>query len=167
MKPLALTGLALGLTAAGAGGWAAWNSTAIAHREVGGGELQVEVVAPREPDLPVGAILAVGDLRDDYVHDPDRLQPPAVLDADYAYTDNAWAEPEPSPDPLSGRADGLAWTTLRPPAPIRLDPHDYSFGFDQPPLEQATDNPDHPANPDASTSDAPADTSARDGRGLD
>src|SRR5690606_27076603 len=96
------------------GGWAAWNSTAIAHRDVGGGGLHVEVVAPKEPDLPARSIMAVGELRDGYVHDPDRLQPPAVLDAEYAYVEAAWVEPEPLSEPTPEPAGGLVWTTLRP-----------------------------------------------------
>ena len=165
MKPLALTGLALGLAVAGAGGWAAWNSTAIAHRDEGGAGLHVEVVAPREPDLPVTGVMAVGDLRDDYVHDPERLQPPAVLDAEYAHVDSAWAEPEPMPDAPPERASGLVWTSLRVPSPPPLDPHDYSFGFDQP-LPEPAEDAARLVHTDASST-APVAPSPWDERGLD
>lgn len=117
MKPLAWTGLALGLTIAGAGGWAAWNSTAVAHRDrQDGGALHVEVVAPREPELPARAVMPVGDLRDDYVHDPERLQPPAVLDAEYAYLETTWADPPPW---ASLRLSAQAGWCGRPCAPRR------------------------------------------------
>lgn len=161
MKVVVLSGLALGLTALGAGGWAAWNSTAIAHRDVVGAVMHIEVVAPREPDLPAPSIMAVGDLRDGYVHDPERLLPPAVLDAEYAYLDDAWVEPEPWVEPPSVEG-GLVWTSLRPPAPPRLEPHDYSYGFDQP-LPDAG-----PGDAGASSPNAPADTPPWDDeRGLD
>ena len=161
MKPLVWTGLALGLTIAGAGGWAVWNSTAIAHRDAGGGGLHIEVVAPQEPDLPTGAVMSVGELRDGYVHDPDRLLPPAVLDAENAYVETAWAEPEPMVEPPPERTGGLVWTTLRPAPQPRLEPHDYSFGFDQPLPDQSS------GDAGASTQAAAADTSAWDERGLD
>lgn len=167
MKTLVLTGLALGLMVLAAGGWAAWNSTAIAHREAGGGGLHIEVVAPREPDLPARSIMAVGELREGYVHDPDRLQPPAVLDAEYAYVEAAWAEPEPLTEPPPERAGGLVWTSLRPATPARLEPHDYSFGFDQPLPEQPSGDAGRLADAGASTQNAPADTSPWDERGLD
>ena len=162
MKPLVWTGLALGLTIAGAGGWSAWNSTAVAHRdakELGG--LHIEVVAPREPELPARAVMSVGDLRDDYVHDPERLTPPAVLDAEYAYLETAWADPPPLAEPPPERTGGLVWTTLRPAPSPRLEPHDYSFGFDQPLPDQSS------GDAGASTQTAAADTSAWDERGLD
>lgn len=161
MKALVLTGLTLGLAAAGAGGWAAWNSTAIAQRDVAGSGLQVEVVAPQEPDLPVGAIMTVGDLSDGYVYDPDQLQPPAALDGDYdAYIDAAWVEPEPWVQPPVQSDSVLRLTSLRPPQP-RLEPHDYSYGFDQP--------LPGPAEGDAGASapNTPADTPPWDDRGLD
>lgn len=161
MKVVVLSGLALGLTALGAGGWAAWNSTAIAHRDVVGGGLHIEVVAPKEPDLPASSIMAVGELRDGYVHDPGRLQPPAVLDAEYAYLDDGWIEPgtwgEPAPPPTGG----LVWTSLPPPASTRLEPHDYSFGFDQPLPDPAV------RDAGASAANAPAETPPWDERGLD
>ena len=159
MKVVVLSGLALGLTALAAGGWAAWNSTAIAHRDMVGAVMHIEVVAPREPDLPVPSLMAVGELRDGYVHDPQRLQPPAVLDAEYAYIDDAWEEPEPWVEPSPQPEGGLVWTSLQPPVPPRLEPHDYSYGFDQPlPDEQ---------DAGASSPNAPADTSPWDERGLE
>lgn len=158
MKVVVLSGLALGLAALGAGGWAAWNSTAVAHRDVLGAAMRIEVVAPREPDLPPPSIMTVGDLRDGYVHDPQRLQPPAALDAEYAYLDDPRAQPAPWVEPPPVR-NGLVWTSLRPPAPPRLEPHDYSYGFDQP-LAEAQDA-------SASSPNAPADTSRWDERGLD
>ncbi|HUH10076.1 MAG TPA: hypothetical protein VLZ73_05960 [Brevundimonas sp.] len=163
MKVVVLSGLALGLTALAAGGWAAWNSTAIAHRDMVGAVMHIEVVAPREPDLPAPSIMAVGELRDGYVHDPERLQPPAVLDAEYAYIDDAWEEPEPWVEPPQPEG-GLVWTSLRPPVPPRLEPHDYSYGFDQP-LPDATARDAGDAG--ASSPKAPADTSPWDERGLD
>lgn len=163
MKTLVLAGLALGLMVVGGGGWAAWNSTAGAQHEPGGGPLQIEVVAPREPDLPDRAILTVGELRDGYVHDPERLQPPAVLDAEYAYVEAAWAEPLAAP---MDQADGLVWTSLRPAAPPRLEPDDYSFGFDQPMPVQPSGDARSFADAGVSTT-ATADTVPLDERGLD
>lgn len=158
MKGVVVSGLALGLTAFTAGGWAAWNSTAIAHRDVVGAVMHIEVVAPREPDLPAPSIIAVGELREGYVHDPEQLALPAILDAEYAYLDDAWVEPEPTfePPPIEG---SLVRTSLRPPAPPRLEPHDYSYGFDQP-LAEAQDA-------GTSSPNAPANTSLRDESGLD
>ena len=166
MKTVVVTGVILGLMVVGAGGWAAWKSTAIAHADVTGGGLFVEVVAPREPDLAVSPILAVGQLSDGYVHDPERLQPPPALDVDYAYVESAWAEPEPVTEPQSQRADTLVWTSLRPPTPARLEPNDYSFGFDQPSPEQpGASGLDEKI---ASSQRAPADSSSLgDERGLD
>lgn len=164
MKVVVLSGLALVLTALGAGGWAAWNSTAIAHRDGVGGGLHIEVVAPREPDLPASSIMAVGELRDGYVHDPERLQPPVVLDAEYAYLDDGWIEPGPWGEPPPPPAGGLVWTTLRPPSPPlppRLEPHDYNFGFDQPLPDSAA------GDASASASNAPAETPRWDEGGLD
>lgn len=161
MKVVVVSGLALGLTAFTAGGWAAWNSTAIAHRNVVGAVMRIEVVAPREPDLPAPSIIAVGELRDGYVHDPEQLAPPAILDAEYAYLDDAWAEPEPPVEPPPPVEGGLVWTSLRPPAPPRLDPHDYSYGFDQPLAGAAA------RDAGASSPNAPADTFPWDESGLD
>ncbi len=160
MKGVVVSGLALGLTAFMAGGWAAWNSTAIAHRDVVGAVMHIEVVAPKEPDLPAPSIIAVGELRDGYIHDPGRLQPPAALDAEYAYLDDALGDSEPAfePPPTEG---GLVWTSLRSPAPPRLEPHDYSYGFDQP-LPDATAR-----DPGASSPTPPEDTSPWDESGLD
>jgi hypothetical protein len=158
MKGIVVSGLALGLTAVTAGGWAAWNSTAIAHRDVVGAVMHIEVVAPREPDLPAPSIIAVGELRDGYIHDPAQLQPPAILDAEYAYLDDARVDPEPTFEPPPPVEGGLVWTSWRPPAPPRLEPHDYSYGFDQPlPDEQ---------DADASSPNAPAETPPWDDRGL-
>lgn len=166
MKTLALTGLALGLTVAGAGGWAAWNSTAIAHRDAAAGVMSVEVVAPREPDLPPGSIMAVGELQNGYVHDPARLQPPAILDAEYeAYLDDAWLELPATGGPApQDYPNGLVWVSPRPATPVRLEPDDYSFGFDQPLPEQAgpTDRLAHVSLPDTVDSSPPWDE-----RGLD
>lgn len=168
MKTLALAGLALGLTAAGAGGWAAWNSTAIAHRDAGHGVMSVEVVAPpTEPDLPPGSIMAVGELRNGYVHDPARLQPPAILDAEYeAYLDDAWLEPPaPAGPPPQDYRNGLVWVSPRPATPVRLEPDDYSFGFDQPLPEQVPDPADRLAH--VSLSDTVDSSPLWDERGLD
>lgn len=131
MKTLLLASLALGLTAAGAGGWAAWNSTALAHRDADAGTMTVAVVAPQEPEPRPGGIMTVGELRNGYVHDPGRLDPPAVLDADDVYLDDAWLQPEAPLGPPPDDAFAPAWT---PPVatPVRLEPHDYSFGFDAP-----------------------------------
>jgi hypothetical protein len=164
MKVVVLSGLALGLTTLGAGGWAAWTSTAIAHRDVVGAVMHIEVVAPREPELPAPSIMAVGDLQDGYVHDPQRLQPPPVLDAEYAYLDDAWVEPGPWGETPQQPEGGLVWTSLRPPAPPRLEPHDYSYGFDQP-LPDPVAGDERDAGPSAPN--APADTPPRDEGGLD
>ncbi len=167
MKTLVLTGLALSLAVVGAGGWAAWNSTASAHQNPREGTLQIEVVAPREPELPQRAILAVGALRDGYVHDADRLQPPAILDAEYgAYVEAAWTEPEPLAEPME-RDDRLVWTSLRPVAPPRLEPDDYSFGFDQPLPETRLDDARNLADGGAWTPPATAAAAGWDESGLD
>lgn len=160
MKMAILSGLALGLAALGAGGWAAWNSTAVAQRDVAGDPIHIEVVAPKEPDLPPPSIMTVGELRDGYIHDPERLQPPAILDAEYAYLDDALWDPEPSVEPPPAEG-GLVWTSLRSPAAPRLEPHDYSYGFDQP-LPDATAR-----DPGVSSPNPSADTPPWNERGLD
>jgi len=165
MKTLVLTGLALGLVVVGGGGWAAWNSTASANHAPDGSPLQIEVVAPREPDLPDRAILTVGELREGYVHDPERLQPPALLDAEYAYVEAAWVEPEPPAAPRD-QTGGLVWTSLRPAAPPRLEPDDYSFGFDQPRPQEASEDARSFADAGGSTT-ATIDTIPLDEGGLD
>ena len=166
MKTVVLTGLALGVMVVGCGGWAAWNATASANHAPGGGPLQIEVVAPREPDLPDRPILTVGELRDGYVHDPERLQsPPAILDAEYAYVEAAWPEPEPVAAPVD-QPEGLVWTSLRPAAPPRLEPDDYSFGFDQSRREQPSEDALSFVDAGGSTT-ATIDTVPLDNRGLD
>jgi len=165
MKTVVLTGLALGVMVVGCGGWAAWNATASANHAPGGGPLQIEVVAPREPDLPDRAILTVGELREGYVHDPERLQPPALLDAECAYVETAWAEPESVVAPVD-QPEGLVWTSLRPAPPPRLEPGDYSFGFDQPRREQPQEDARSFVDAGGSTT-ATIDTVPLDNRGLD
>lgn len=133
-----LTVAALVLTGLGAGGWAAWNSTSAAHGDPqAGSTVAIEVVPPREPDLRPGPILPVGELRDGYRHDPERLKGPTPLDLPF---ESAWLEwYEPLPDPTT-----IVVTGPLEPAPIRrpatqLDRNDYSFGFDAPQPDYAAE----------------------------
>lgn len=134
MKIMTLAVAALGLAVVGAGGWAAWNSTGIAHRDAGGGVMSVDVVPPTEPDLGPGSIMTVGDLSEGYVHDPAGLEPLAALGAeDDAYLETAWVEADPPVNPPSAQPPTVTtWDTPRAATPVRLAPNDYSFGFDQP-----------------------------------
>lgn len=126
-----LAAAALILTGLGAAGWAMWNSTSAAHggRALGYG-VTVEVVPPVEPDLPPGSILTVGELRDGYEHDPERLAP--LNDPDESAIDSAWVELMPA---LADEAVALpvppVVTMAASPRPeLRQD--DYGFGFDAP-----------------------------------
>ena len=133
-----LASAALVLTGLGAAGWAAWNSTSAAHGgRASGYGVTVEVVPPVEPDLPPGSIMTVGELREGYEHDPERL---AALPGDDApYVESAWLEllPELPPPPAHD-----APTIIRPrtpqPAP-QLDQDDYGFGFDAPQPDYAAE----------------------------
>lgn len=130
-----LTSAALALTGLGAAGWAAWNSTSAAHGDRrAGSTIAIEVVPPREPDLQAGPILPVGELRNGYRHDPERLK---GLAADLP-VESAWLEwYEPLPDPASI----IMAAPLEPP-PVRqpeLDRNDYSFGFDAPQPDYAAE----------------------------
>lgn len=127
-----LASAALVLTGLGAAGWAIWNSTSIAHREKASGYgVTVEVVPPVEPDLPAGSIMTVGELRDGYEHDPDRLAPPE--DPDESATESAWLELTPAShvdEAETPRVPPVA-TLTEPPRP-HLERDDYGFGFDAP-----------------------------------
>lgn len=133
-----LTFAALGLTALGSGGWAAWNSTSAAHGEPQpGSSVAIEVVPPREPELRPGPILPVGELRDEYRHDPDQLRGPSPMDLP---VESAWLEwYEPLPEFPS-----IIVSVPMDPAPSRrrtpdMDRHDYSFGFDAPKPDYAAE----------------------------
>lgn len=123
-----LASATLVLIGLGAAGWAMWNSTSAAH----GGRasrygVTVEVVPPIEPDLPPGSIMAVGDLRDGYEHDPERLAP--LEDPDESPVETAWLELAPA-DQGSSLAPPVV-TMETPPRPS-LEGDDYGFGFDAP-----------------------------------
>ncbi|WP_436355618.1 hypothetical protein [Brevundimonas sp. CEF1] len=132
MKATTATIAAIGLAAMIGGGWMLWRSTSIAHGPAADGpSIHVEVVAPVEPELAPSPILAVGELSDGYEHDPERLLPPAPLGADEMALDSAWLEPTP---PLPSPPLIVIGEPMPPPAPrvVRLEPDDYSFGFDRP-----------------------------------
>lgn len=123
-----LASAALVLTGLGAAGWAMWNSTSAAHGgRTSGYGVTVEVVPPVEPDLPPGSIMAVGDLRDGYEHDPERLAP--LEDPDESVVESAWLELMPA-DQGSSLAPPVV-TMATPPRP-ELERDDYGFGFDGP-----------------------------------
>lgn len=133
-----LTIAALALTGLGAAGWAAWNSTSAAHGDPqAGSTVAIEVVPPPEPDLRPGPILPVGELRDEYRHDPERLKGPSPLDLP---TESAWLEwYEPLPELTS-----IIVTVPLDPAPLsrrapEMDRNDYSFGFDAPQPDYAAE----------------------------
>jgi hypothetical protein len=88
----------------------------------------VEVVAPVEPELTPSPILAVGELTNGYEHDPERLLPLTPYGPDGMALDSAWVEPTPPLPPTPVLVEPMT-----PPAPrvVRLDPDDYSFGFDR------------------------------------
>lgn len=126
MKALAATAGAVSLAAMLGGGWMLWRSTSMAHGPgMDGPSINVEVVAPVEPELAPSPILGVGELSNGYEHDPERLAPLTPLPA----PDSAWIEPAPPLPPPPVIAE-LAPT--QPPQAVRLEPDDYSFGFDRP-----------------------------------
>lgn len=132
MKATTATIAAIGLAAMLGGGWMLWRSTSISRGPTPEGpSIHVEVVAPVEPDLAPGPILAVGELSEGYEHDPERLLPPAPLGAEEMALDSAWLEPTP---PLPSLPIIVIGEPTPPPAPrvVRLEPDDYSFGFDRP-----------------------------------
>lgn len=139
MKATTAVIAALSLAALLGGGWVLWRSTAIAHGTASDGpSIHVEVVAPVEPEPAPSPILAVGELRNGYEHDPVRMLPPTAYGADATALDSAWVEPTaPLPPP--------SVVVISEPAPapmprvVRLDPDDYSFGFDRPLPEAAAE----------------------------
>ena len=134
---LSLACAALILTGLGAAGWAAWSSTSSAHRaRAAGPAVAIDLVPPVEPDLPAGSIMAVGELRDGYEHDPERLARPVDEEP---YVESAWLELTPDPPPPQPADEPL--TIARPAAP-ELGQDDYGFGFD-------TAQPDYAAEREA------------------
>lgn len=134
-----LASAALVLTGLGAAGWAVWNSTSAAHGgRVSDSGVTVEVVPPIEPDLPPGSIMAVGELRDGYEHDAERVAAPSGEDA--PYVESAWLEltPEPSQPPYYDTPSEPAAPLLSRPAP-ELARDDYGFGFDTPQPDYAAE----------------------------
>jgi len=134
-----LASAALVLTGLGAAGWAAWNSTSAAHGEpVSDYGVTVEVVPPIEPDLPPGSIMAVGELRDGYEHDAERVA--ALSGDDEPYVESAWLEltPEPSRPPYYDTPSDPGPPLSSRPAP-ELERDDYGFGFDAPQPDYAAE----------------------------
>ncbi|PQZ77570.1 MULTISPECIES: hypothetical protein [unclassified Brevundimonas] len=132
MKATTATIATIGLAVLLGGGWMLWRSTSIAHGPAPSGpSIHVEVVAPIEPELAPSPILAVGELSDGYEHDPERMLPPAPYGADETALDSAWVEPTA---PLALPSVVVISEPAPAPAPrvVRLDPDDYSFGFDRP-----------------------------------
>lgn len=134
-----LASAALVLTGLGAAGWAAWNSTSAAHGGRGSGHgVTVEVVPPIEPDLPPGSIMTVGELRDGYEHDAERVA--ASPGDDEPYVESAWLEltPEPSQPPYYDTPSEPGPPLSSRPAP-ELERDDYGFGFDAPQPDYAAE----------------------------
>ncbi len=135
-----LASAALVLTGLGAAaGWAVWNSTSAAHGEgAPDSGVTVEVVPPIEPDLPPGSIMAVGELRDGYEHDAERVA--ALPSEDAPYVESAWLEltPEPSQPPYYDTLADHGPPLSSRPAP-ELAPDDYGFGFDTPQPDYAAE----------------------------
>jgi len=132
MKAATATIAALGLAALLAGGWMLWRSTSAAHGPTPNGpSISVDVVAPVEPELVAGPMLAVGALSDGYEHDPERMSPPIPYASDEAALDSAWIE---ATSPLPPPSVVVIETPASAPMPriVRLEPDDYSFGFDRP-----------------------------------
>ncbi|MGX1802952.1 hypothetical protein ACWIDJ_11520 [Brevundimonas naejangsanensis] len=130
---------ALVLTGLGAAGWAVWNSTSAAHGgRVSDYDVTVEVVPPVEPDLPPGSIMTVGELRDGYEHDAERVAAPPRDDE--PYVESAWLEltPEPSQPPYYDTPSDPGPPLSSRPAP-ELERDDYSFGFDAPQPDYAAE----------------------------
>lgn len=129
MKAMTAAIAAVGLAALLGGGWTLWRSTATAHGPATEGPaINVEVVAPVEPELPPRPILTVGELSNGYEHDPERLLPMTPLGANGMALESAWIEPPPLPP------TPLVIEPIEPSATrvVRLEPGDYSFGFDRP-----------------------------------
>ena len=155
MKVVTATIAAVSLAALLGGGWMLWRSTSIAHGPAPEGpSINVEVVAPVEPELAPSPILAVGELSNGYEHDPERMLPQTPLAVDEMALDSAWVEPtSPLPPP--------SVVVIGEPAPapmprvVRLAPNDYSFGFDRPLPEAAAETaPIDPTEAAADISDA-------------
>jgi len=134
-----LASAALVLTGLGAAGWAAWNSTSAAHGgRASGPAVAIDVVPPVEPDLPIGSIMAVGELRDGYEHDPERLA--ALPGEDEPYVESAWLELTPDLPPLPEQATPPTIVRPSPPQPApQLERDDYGFGFDTPQPDYAAE----------------------------
>nr|WP_313416608.1 hypothetical protein [Brevundimonas diminuta] len=134
-----LASAALVLTGLGAAGWAAWNSTSAAHGgRASGSAVAIDVVPPVEPDLPVGSIMAVGELRDGYEHDPERLA--ALPGEDEPYVESAWLELTPDLPPLPEQVTPPTIVRPSPPQPApQLERDDYGFGFDTPQPDYAAE----------------------------
>ena len=132
MKVVTATIAAVSLAALLGGGWMLWRSTAIAHGTAPDGPaMHIEVVAPVEPELAPSPILAVGEFSNGYEHDPERMASLTPHGQDEAAQDSAWIEPTPPlPPPSVVVIGGPAPAAM--PRVVRLDPDDYSFGFDRP-----------------------------------
>lgn len=130
MKAMTATIAAVSLAAVLGGGWMLWRSTSVAHgRAPNGPSINVEVVAPVEPELGPSPILAVGELNNGYEHDPERLLPLTPYGPDEATLDSAWIEPTPPLPPTPRVMEPIEPSATRV---VRLEPDDYSFGFDRP-----------------------------------
>ena len=134
-----LASAALVLTGLGAACWAAWNSTSAAHGgRASGSAVAIDVVPPVEPDLPVGSIMAVGELRDGYEHDPERLA--ALPGEDEPYVESAWLELTPDLPPLPEQETPPNVIRPSPPQPaLQMERDDYGFGFDTPQPDYAAE----------------------------
>lgn len=137
MKTLLIgAGGALSLMTA-AGVWATTSGSGDDGQAAMGPGLQIALVAPREPTPEPGGVMQVGELRDDYTHDPALFQAADPYDP---WLQVAWIEPEPMwSDPAPIDAYEPAPEPVRPPPPVRLDPADRSFGFDEPRIDYAAE----------------------------
>ena len=130
MKVMTATIATVGLAAMIGGGWMLWRSTSIAHGSAPSGpSINVQVVAPIEPELAPSPILAVGEFSNGYEHDPEQMSPQTPYAPDEAALDSAWIEPTP---PLPPSSVLVIEAPAAMPRIVRLEPDDYSFGFDRP-----------------------------------
>lgn len=145
-------------------GLTAWNSTASAGAAPSGGLLHIAVVPPVEREVQPGGVMPVGELVDGYEHDPASLVGLRGDPFDDLYVETAWVEPEPAPPPP---VSGMAVVRIDAPQPgiepIRLDPRDRSYGFNQPRPDYAAQRAERQARLEAMEARQAAELSTRPG----
>lgn len=96
-----------------------------------GERLQIQVVAPVEPDVAPGSVMDVGDLVDGFEYKPP--QPPGIEPAAYETYDETFEAPDPRPAPKRGEVVPYAPPEPEPPGRDWRDSRAaHWLGFDPP-----------------------------------